>query len=489
MDLSLNSLFLEARYGTSKVASILQQYVDKGYFIQFSNIEKLGINPRSEFNTPLGIYAYPLTKRIYIQFRQDNIPFASDRKYIILFKPENLNIVFINPGGDSEWGFEESEDFYSNPQLEATLKTKLLDDKNIKNMFKKMKEDPNFSSLNYEYYSWRQDFLRWRRDITKDAPDDVEFFKQFCTENFELVLKQFIRDGSVGSRYKTEFGKLWNTTRLLGNGLVGWRKVLVEGGIDGVVDFGRGLIHPSEPTQAVFFSMKGLNLVEIFDNPISAHKVNTKDKSEINKLNFDLISKLNNNPLSLNPQELRKIHQLVSVKDQVDRWGEPYPGYLEAQESKKIITPETSKKLNKAFMYVTDQINQYRKRSEEFIKEILRNLGDHGVHLDHFLNSEKMRMGGDLTLDYQCELIRDYLIQKQLYGKATEISHMMYEFSDKYPEDNLILTREKQVYLKRIIDANNSAARTPNVKPKTPTKPVKQTYPNQKMMDFLSPHY
>ncbi len=35
-------------------------------FLHFSDINKLGINPQSHYNTPLGIYAYP--NRAYIRF-------------------------------------------------------------------------------------------------------------------------------------------------------------------------------------------------------------------------------------------------------------------------------------------------------------------------------------------------------------------------------------------------------------------------------------
>lgn len=490
MDLSLNSLFLEAKYGTSKVNSILQQYVDKGCFIQFSDIEKLGINPRSEFNTPLGIYAYPLTNDIYRQFRQNSIPFASDRKYIILFKPENLNIVSVDSKGNSDWGLEDTNEFFENPQLEETIKSKILDERNILKIFERTKLDYSIeaNSLSDSFFDWCNDR---HFDLDTDEKTTVHYFKRFSAENFESVLDFYIKTGSRESKFKTPFGQLWNITRLLGNGLVGWRKILVGGGIDGVVDLGKGLIHPSERTQGVFFSMKGLKLIEIFDNPISSNKHTIKDKAEENKSNFKLISKFNNNPLSLNSQELRNMHQLVLVNAKDGRrWGDPYP-YSDSkpQESKQIITPETSKKLNKAFMYVTGQINQSRKRNEEFIKEILRNLGDHGVYLNHYLNSEKMRMEGDLTFEYQRELIEDYLTRKQLYNQAHETTYMIYNFLDKYPEDNLINLREKQMYLKRIIDANYSAAGDSNVKFKNPPKPIKQTYPNQKMMDFLSPHY
>ena len=39
----------------------LEQYKDDpDVYISFTDISKIGINPRSDFNTPNGIYTYPL---------------------------------------------------------------------------------------------------------------------------------------------------------------------------------------------------------------------------------------------------------------------------------------------------------------------------------------------------------------------------------------------------------------------------------------------
>lgn len=54
-------------------------------FIHFSDIEKLGIYPKSTYNTPIGIYAYPLTDIILRKFQMGALPFAQDRALVILF--------------------------------------------------------------------------------------------------------------------------------------------------------------------------------------------------------------------------------------------------------------------------------------------------------------------------------------------------------------------------------------------------------------------
>lgn len=44
---------------------------------------KLGINPKSNFSTPIGIYAYPL-KEYWEEIREYQIPFAKDRPKSLL---------------------------------------------------------------------------------------------------------------------------------------------------------------------------------------------------------------------------------------------------------------------------------------------------------------------------------------------------------------------------------------------------------------------
>ena len=45
---------------------------------------KIGINPRSRYNTPLGIYAYPID---YVLGLKGNVPFAGSSPFVWVFKP------------------------------------------------------------------------------------------------------------------------------------------------------------------------------------------------------------------------------------------------------------------------------------------------------------------------------------------------------------------------------------------------------------------
>jgi hypothetical protein len=85
----------------------LEKYVvsdneEPTHFFQFSDINKLGVNPRSKYNTPMGIYAYPLIRTLLDQYKSGSIPFASQRKYVIIFKTNpRSNVLFAREGEDS----------------------------------------------------------------------------------------------------------------------------------------------------------------------------------------------------------------------------------------------------------------------------------------------------------------------------------------------------------------------------------------------------
>lgn len=102
------------------------------HYIQFSNVNKLGINPTSHYNTPLGIYSYPVNNVILDELEKGNLPFASDRKFVILFKPrKGANIVYNVPS--SQGNLSESE-FNLIDYQEALLK--LFSPSTIKKMMK-----------------------------------------------------------------------------------------------------------------------------------------------------------------------------------------------------------------------------------------------------------------------------------------------------------------------------------------------------------------
>lgn len=180
----------------------LKAYVDKfgkSGFISFTSIDKLGINPSSDYDTPIGIYAYPVMYAYHDVLGDDQharrLPFAGSNPYATLFSATN-GVIDLHT-------FSESD---------------------LTSAIKKLKS----------LYGTR----------------DVETSISYALES---------------GRVQTAGGQLWAITMKLSKIIEGgtpsivWNKIFRSIGINGCVDSaGEDIIHPNEPTQAVFFKKPGV---------------------------------------------------------------------------------------------------------------------------------------------------------------------------------------------------------------------------------------
>ena len=183
---------------------------------------KLGINPKSKYNTPIGIYTYPID---HVLSKRGKVEFAGKE-----------------------------------PFLYVVQATKPLLDLN------------NYTEEDFE------------RDSEK---------------LIDMGFKGYLRDEGIdNATHKTPAGWLWNWTRLAGiyadvsgstNPPVKWSKILRSLGYSGAKDDGSGIIHGSEPTQAVFFSKDAVKVLEVIPNrlvskPLKRTLSQIKNPSEETKL-------------------------------------------------------------------------------------------------------------------------------------------------------------------------------------------------------------
>ena len=203
----------------------LNERLHKSYntYISFTVIDKLGINPRSPYNTPLGIYAYPgeyVMNFIGPINSMWDLPFAGNSPFANIFSAKG-NVVEL---------------------------TRLSND-DLNNYYQKI--------------------------------------IQICPNNLKKSIEDIINNSSEKARIRNiNGGKFWYVTmkisKLLANipewgtsnNSISWNKLFRSIGINGCTDAGRGIIHPSEPSQAVFFSINAIKDNERYYNkyaPIVMH--------------------------------------------------------------------------------------------------------------------------------------------------------------------------------------------------------------------------
>jgi len=183
----------------------IASYENKGYYIHFSNVPRVGLYLVNKYNTPIGFYAYPLD-------RNKMADFATDRPYAIIIKPKTeMKLLELKTYSESDLKADIAK-------LEKLGYSKKVMDKAIKEARNKT---PGGKIWN-------------------------------ITRILSIVPEPEINEAQS------------ETVR--GGGPTGkWTMLIKKLGYDGVNDDCLSIIHPSEKCQAVFFDTSKLDLVKIID--------------------------------------------------------------------------------------------------------------------------------------------------------------------------------------------------------------------------------
>jgi hypothetical protein len=215
---------------------------EKNAFASFTKLPKLGINPQSVYNTPTGIYAYPL--EYVLQQTGDNdspettLEFAGGAPYVNLFNSAgNIEIIKNITEQDLEYYLKKIEKYWNNSGFKLT-------------------------QSDIDAYEYADDLA------VNDLTSYIHYY--FKQAKFKLFY------------HETPGFKLWNIARMTAmkiarrinkNSSPVWNGLFRAIGIDGFVDYEGGIIHPNEPTQAVFFNIQAVKNVKLYDNKYSPNDV------------------------------------------------------------------------------------------------------------------------------------------------------------------------------------------------------------------------
>jgi hypothetical protein len=238
-------------------------------FVSFTTVKKAGIFPRSNYDTPLGVYCYPL-KLSAARYKNVHgvigFPFAADRK--------NAMILRKKPGIK---------------ELIISKYTKADGDNDINTLLE-----------------------IWNKD---------EKVKPFLSNIFE--------EAKSTTRFRSEgIGVFWNFCRILSENVknihgikstVTWNKLLRKDlGYDLIVDdAGKGVIHSNEPLQAFFTNSNAFTVVEGIDNPAANSNRANLNYSEIAKYPSALLAFLKRRDYSA--YDLRALFSVHTNREELVR--------------------------------------------------------------------------------------------------------------------------------------------------------------------------
>lgn len=225
----------------------LMSYVGKGYYVTFTKVPELSLNPVNEYNTPTGIYGYPLDMNKLSEF-------ATERPYAIVFRPRK-GVRLLDLQNYSEQDFETDV-----AKLQAAY-PKMPISGYVKEA-KTYAKDKTASG-----YIW---YVTYK--LSKDIADRKEAKRGEVTNTLPAST---YHDRAIVVTHANEWTRVF-------------RDVL---GYQGVNDNGSGIIHDNEPFQAVFWDASVVEAVDLVKKDkrqwtpyLNKHRVRNTIQADIDKL-------------------------------------------------------------------------------------------------------------------------------------------------------------------------------------------------------------
>ncbi len=257
--------------------NLIKRYFQDEYFVSFTKLNKVGINPQSRYNTPLGIYAYQLDDpTIQGEIITNTVKFAGGQPY--------MNVLRINSDKVLQLRDMTAEDCREMNSRITDYAVNLIGG-----------DDPDFKS---KYISQVYVYAGKYSKLI-NGPQFVSSFWNYSRITASLI--------NLNMRWgdKTSYFMGWNTAcETVDNAptplpaMARWNHLLRNIGIDVIVDSGMGLIHMNEPIQTVFLTPGSFRVVDRIDNP---RNVNNAYIQIDNAKDFEkMLKELSKNRLSEN---------------------------------------------------------------------------------------------------------------------------------------------------------------------------------------------
>lgn len=360
--------------GWDQFTQIYDQHEQQGgtdnLYISLTELEKLGINPMSEHETPNGVYSYPAD--YVIQMRSfEALPFAGDQPWVNVFtaKP-NANVVRV--------------DTMTAEDLKGYL-----------------------ARLIAAYPERKDEILK----LAKSAPK-----KAFADDGWDEVPNRKQLKKMPGAQ-------LWYITfELCEWDMNLWNKLFRVMGIDAAADYGTGIIHHMEPTQTVFFNSAAISTVSRFPNSTAPTEKSIKHRRKQGIERTQTIRDIN----SVSEKEQIAWLKRGDNKDRLEYIKNPSPNVqmaavkLSANNVLKIKNPNQD-----VLMYAVKKMPQlldhFKNQTVELQLAAIGKEWDNITYLDNPLPE---------TVQYVLRMISPIEL-KQLYQDQKEYAEM--RFKDPYP--------------------------------------------------------
>lgn len=280
---------------------------------------KVGINPQSKYNTPLGVYTYPL-RDAWVKYGKDkqkgdnegklSVPFANEQPNVVVIrrKGKHINDIGIDYNS-SDWDRDiaKLKDYFVNKwskkvkvnnetdtDIDVDVKHLILLSLNIIikdaansaignsiggkfwNVTRELSRiDHHTSSRNTIDIFYHPDTVKSRRIPGGERGRITPVNGYYEVQNTFAGISFNIDPEKIKSRYNKNdntildgtFNYIYPNKNDNVKSITLWNQIFRMLGYESIADrAGRGIIHEAEPIQAVFFSSRGYDVVDAFDN-------------------------------------------------------------------------------------------------------------------------------------------------------------------------------------------------------------------------------
>jgi hypothetical protein len=253
-------LFLTERF-TDRLALLQRWRDDSDIYVSFTALPKIGINPRSPWDTPIGVYAYPL-REMYENIAANRIPYAGEAPYIQVLRSNKITELSQYNDADLARDINKLRDKYIEELCDCLWDMR----RHLRN--------PDFD------------------DVKTAAENAISASDSSQGDAYDRAFDIAMHTWSEEALHKDyPASKLWNITRWMANMLVNdrkkkqidspiapaksvmWNALLRSLGYEGFSDKnGIGIIHENEPVSAVFLTGVAFTHVETIRNVIKSDR-------------------------------------------------------------------------------------------------------------------------------------------------------------------------------------------------------------------------
>ena len=283
-----------------RMETLGQWWDDPTIYVSFTALEKIGINPQSHYNTPLGIYAYPL-KEMYSSIEQDRIPFAGNEPWIQVLKSTQATELSTYSEGDLKTDITKLKQLFGS-QIKLNHNAKYI----ITNAYFDT-EDSNLTKDLYVNDRSPADMARSREKLVQQMDQDGRAF--------DYMVNMWSADAKPAGRPAAKF---WNITRNIASVITEhkpiyrypaqtapkgdlkpdikmvkpatlmWNKIFRLLGYVAFSDkTGMGLIHTAEPISSVFLTPSSYTRIATVRN-IRRPRTPSRSYTRLNQITYAL---------------------------------------------------------------------------------------------------------------------------------------------------------------------------------------------------------